>query len=71
MAGQICWVCEQRIEPSDKQAVVVSICNLWQCLDGVDQQMSQDIFLCSSCAKERLAGTMDVELEEMSEPWED
>jgi nitrate reductase cytochrome c-type subunit len=71
MPGHQCWKCEDEIERSDTEAVIVSLCNLWQYLDGVEQQMSRDIFFCSSCAERQLSGSMDLELKEMSEPWED
>ena len=48
-----CWFCDERIETSDREAVEISVRNLWSDEDDAPMQY---LYLHSICAVERLQG---------------
>ena len=64
--GVQCWFCGERIDETDKEAVEVSIMNLW---NDEDDDRRQCFLLHSLCAVDRLQGaTMMFSLDVFSDP---
>lgn len=61
-----CWFCGKGIDTTDKEAVEVTVRNIWS--DEADAAR-QNLFLHSICAAERLQGaTMQFRLEVFTDP---
>jgi hypothetical protein len=64
--GIACWFCDERIETTDREAVEVSVRNLWS---TDDDATVQTLYLHSICAAERLQGKgMKFELDWFTDP---